>query len=117
MTTPGWTIYYNPKCGTCRKVLDALRAKKIEPRLVEYLKTPPTAAELETILKKTGGDPHALVRAKEDEYAQEGLSETSSAAQILKAIAKHPVLLQRPVVLSPNGGLVARPPEKVEELF
>lgn len=112
-----WTLYYNPKCGTCRNTLEILRAKKIEPRIVEYLKTPPTLTELETIVKKTGGDAHAIVRAKEDEYGEAGLSLESNAKKILAAIVKHPILLQRPIVLSPKGGVVARPAEKVKDLF
>lgn len=112
-----WTIYYNPKCGSCRKALELLRARKIEPRVVEYLKTPPSLAELEDLVKKTGGDAHAIVRAREDEYAAEGLTPDASPARVLAAIAKHPILLQRPIVLSGKRGIVARPPEKVEELL
>jgi len=110
------TLYYNPKCGTCRKVLEALKKKKIEPRLVEYLKTPPTAAELAAIARACGGA-HAIVRVKEDEYAAESLSDSSSEKDVLRAIAKHPILLQRPIVIMGKRGVVARPPEKLEDLF
>lgn len=112
-----WTIYYNPKCGTCRNTLEILKSKKIEPKIVEYLKNPPSQAELETIIQAVGGNAQEIVRAKEDEYAQEKLSENSSNDRIVKAILKHPILLQRPIVIKDKKGVVARPPEKVNELF
>ena len=112
-----WTIYYNPKCGTCRKTLDLLKSRKIEPRIVEYLKTPPTAADIEAIIDAVGGDAHRIVREKEDEYAAHKLSPSSPRSAIVKAIVADPILLQRPIVLSGKRGVVARPPEEVEALF
>src|SRR5690349_5215402 len=97
MSSSEWTIYYNPKCGTCRKTLELLRSRNIEPHIVEYLKTP--------------------LRAKEDEYAANGLSEASTRRQIAAAIAKDPILLQRPIVVRGRRGVVARPPEEAEALF
>ncbi len=111
-----WTIYYNPKCGSCRKALELLKSKKVEPRIVEYLKTPPTAAEVEKLIAWVG-DAHAVVRAKEDEYAAHKLNDKSTAKQIAAAIAKDPILLQRPIVVRGQRAVVARPPEKAGELF
>lgn len=111
-----WTIYYNPKCGTCRKTLDLLKSRKIEPKVIEYLKTPQTVAEVNAIIDAVG-DAHAVVRAKEDEYAANGLSPSSSRAAIVAAIVKDPILLQRPIVLRGKKGVVARPPEEAEALF
>ena len=112
-----WTIYYNPKCGTCRKTLDRLKAKKISPAIVEYLKTPPTLAELKEIVKKVGGDAHAIVRSKEPVYEELGLGPNSSQSEIIYAILKEPVLLQRPIVVRDDRAVVARPPEQVDVLF
>lgn len=112
-----WTIYYNPKCGTCRKTLDLLKSRKIEPKLIEYLKTPPKAADIEAIIDAVGGDAHAIVRAKEDAYATNRLNPSSSRPAIVAAIVKDPILLQRPIVLRGKKGVVARPPEEVEALF
>ena len=111
-----WTIYYNPKCGTCRKTLELLKSRDIEPRIVEYLKTPPSAADLEGIIDAVG-DAHAIVRAKEEEYAAHKLSPTSSRKAIVQAIVKDPILLQRPIVVRGKRAVVARPPEEVEALF
>lgn len=111
-----WTIYYNPKCGSCRKALDLLKSRKIEPRIVEYLKMPPSAAEVEKLIALVG-DAHAVVRSKEDEYAVHGLSDRSTAKQVAAAIAKDPILLQRPIVVRGRRAVVARPPEKAGELF
>lgn len=112
-----WTIYYNPKCGTCRNTLGILNKKGIQPKIVEYLKTPPSLDELKILLKAIGGNAHDFVRAKEDEYAQEKLNPNSSNDQVLRAMVKHPILIQRPLVIKDSKGVVARPPEKVEALF
>lgn len=118
MTTAGWTIYYNPKCGTCRKVLDALRAKKIEPAIVEYLKTPPSPAEIDRILKALKLEPKDIAREKEDVYEALKLGTTPrTRAQWLKILSENPILIQRPIVVGPRRAVVARPPKKVEDLF
>lgn len=111
-----WTIYYNPKCGSCRNALAILEKNKIKPVVVEYLKTPPTLAELKTLAKKKGVTISEMVRSKEPIYAELGL-EGASADKLLKAVAENPILLQRPLVVRGDRAVVARPPEKVSELL
>lgn len=111
-----WTIYYNPKCGTCRNTLEILKEKGIEPRLVEYLKTPPSLAELKEIARKLGSQWPDMVRTKEPVFAEEKLHLSMPQGTLLKAIAENPELLQRPIVVRGDRAVVARPPEKVEEL-
>src|SRR4051794_9474274 len=101
-----WTIYYNPKCGTCRNTLEILKRKKIEPRIVEYLKTPPTLQELEKIVEALGEDAQAILRAKEPVYAELKLDKVTDRPTLLRAIVKHPILLQRPIVLHGNKAVV-----------
>ncbi len=112
-----WTLYYNPKCGSCRNALEQLRAAGVEPRVIEYLKMPPALPELQAIAKKLGESWREMIRTKESEYADMKLKDSSSQADVLKAIVRHPILLQRPLVIRDNTALVARPPEKVQELL
>ena len=112
-----WTIYYNPKCGTCRNALEVLRAGKVEPRVVEYLKTPPSLAELKEIAGKLGDGWEEMVRAKEPIYEELKLGKGKSREEVLRAIVDHPILLQRPIVVHGNRAIVARPYEKVKELL
>jgi arsenate reductase len=113
-----WTVYYNPKCGTCRKVKERLEKEGIEPRLVEYLKTPPTVADLEDLLKKLGAGPEAITRTQEDPWQRKNPDPARFPRQDwLKLIADNPILLQRPIVVRDSKAVVARPPEKVEELL
>jgi arsenate reductase (glutaredoxin) len=112
-----WTLYYNPKCGTCRKVKDRLEAKGVTPRIVEYLKTPPTVEELEGILKKLGAGPEAITRFKEPLWDEKGRDGTLPRRDWLRLIADNPVLLQRPIVVRGDKAILARPPEKVDDLF
>ena len=113
-----WTIYYNPKCGTCRKTLEILEKKKIKPRIVEYLKTPPTPKEIEAILKKLNLEPAEMVRKKEEIYSELKLdSGKHSRAEWLAIIAANPILIERPIVVRDDKAVIARPPEEVENLF
>lgn len=109
-------IYYNPRCGTCRNVKAILESHGVKPRVVEYLETPPSAAELEGILKKLRAGPEAITRTKEDEWQAHGRADLSRK-EWLELIVRHPVLLQRPIVVMGDKALVARPAEVVEGLF
>lgn len=112
-----WTLYYNPKCGSCRKALEILKQRKIEPQIVEYLKTPPTIAELEKIAHKLGTNWPLMVRTKEPIFDQLDLKLNDAAKdKVLKAIAQHPILLQRPIVVCGKTAIVARPPETLIQL-
>lgn len=113
-----WKIYHNPRCGTSRKVLDALQAKKIEPEIVEYLKTPPTAPELDQMLKLGNLEPEQVVRKKEELYSQLKLADKKlSRAEWLKVLTENPILIERPIVSNGKKSVLARPPEKLDELF
>jgi arsenate reductase len=105
------TIWHNPKCGTSRNVLAIIRATGVEPVVVEYLKTPPDAATLARVAQAVGGAT-ALMRVKGTPAEELGLVGTSDAA-ILAAMAEHPILINRPVVIGPKGTILARPSEAV----
>jgi arsenate reductase (glutaredoxin) len=105
-------IYHNPRCNTSRKTLALLRDKGIEPEVVEYLKTPYTAAQLKTLLAQLRLPAKALVRRKE--AAAAGIDPTAlSEAALLEAMAKHPIIVERPIVVSGGKAALGRPPEKV----
>jgi arsenate reductase (glutaredoxin) len=113
-----WTVYYNPHCGTCRKVRERLEAKGIKPRFVEYLKTPPTTDELDAVLKKIGAGPEAITRMQEPVIEEKDLRfDGLPRKDWLELIVKNPVLLQRPIVVHGEKAVVGRPPESVDVLF
>ena len=112
------TIYHNPSCGTSRKVLGMLRESGNEPRIVEYLKTPPTRAELKELLVKMGMTPRQLLRRRGTPYAELGLDDPAKTdEQLIDAILAHPILMERPVVVTGKGVQLCRPPERVKELL
>jgi len=107
------TIYHNPRCSTSRKVLGMLQDKGIEPTIIEYLKTPPDAKTLGTILDKLGLEPRQLMRKKEAQYKELGLDDPKlTRAQLIKAMVDTPILIERPIVLSGARVALGRPPEK-----
>jgi arsenate reductase (glutaredoxin) len=112
-----FTIYHNPKCTKSRATLALLQEKGVEPKIVEYLKTPPTAAELKAIVAKLGIKPEQLVRKGEDEYKASYAGKTLTDAQWLEALAKHPILIERPIVVSGDRAVIGRPPENVSALL
>ena len=110
------TIYHNPKCSTSRQVLEMLREKGVEPEIVEYLKTPPSRAKLKDLLKQMGMGPRDILRRSGTPYDELGLDNPKlTDEQILDAIEKHPILIQRPIVAGPKGVRMCRPKEKVWE--
>jgi arsenate reductase (glutaredoxin) len=112
------TIYHNPACGTSRKVLGMLRQSGNEPKVIEYLKTPPSRAELKDLLKQMGMTPRQLLRRRGTPFDELGLSDPAKTDdQLLDAILAHPILMERPVVVSDKGVRLCRPPEKVVELL
>ncbi|HXQ50413.1 MAG TPA: arsenate reductase (glutaredoxin) [Stellaceae bacterium] len=113
---PDVTIYHNPRCATSRKTLELLRKRGIEPRVVEYLKTPPGEAEIKRLLKMLDLAPGALLRKKEAKEA--GLDKPAlSDAQIIAGMAKHPIAIERPIVVNGDRAVLARPPEAVLSLL
>ena len=112
------TIWHNPRCGKSRQTLDLLRKKGVEPTIREYLKQPPSKAEVETLIDMVGGEPAALIRDGEAEFkALKKRKADLSKADIAQAIAKHPILLQRPIVVAGKKAAIGRPPEAVLPLL
>lgn len=108
------TIWHNPRCSKSRQTLDLLKSKGVEPRIREYLKEPPSKAEVEKLLDQVGGDAKELIRDGEAEFKTLKLKKADlSRADIVKAIVAHPVLLQRPVVVKGARAAIGRPPEAV----
>jgi arsenate reductase (glutaredoxin) len=111
-------IYHNPACGTSRNVLAMIRNAGIEPHVVEYLKTPPSRALLVQLLARAGLSVRDVLREKGTPYAELGLGDPAmSEAQLLDAVAAHPILLNRPLVVSPRGVRLCRPSETVLDLL
>ncbi|PNG27316.1 arsenate reductase (glutaredoxin) [Methylocella silvestris] len=111
-------IYHNPKCGTSRNVLGLIRNAGIEPHVIEYLKTPPTRLLISQLAARTGQPLRALLRDKEAVFASLGLDKPDVSDDVLlDAIEKHPVLLNRPIVVSPKGVKLCRPSELVLDLL
>ncbi|OHX34165.1 arsenate reductase (glutaredoxin) [Methylomonas sp. LWB] len=107
-------IYHNPRCGKSRDTLKLLESKGINPEIVEYLKTPPTVAELRDILGKLGIKPRDLMRTKEPEYKDNGLGDPSlSDEALIEAMVRIPKLIERPIVLKDGKAVIGRPPEAV----
>jgi arsenate reductase len=111
------TIYHNPRCGKSRAALALLQEHGVDAVVVEYLKTPPTTEELRAILKKLDMKPEELVRKSEDVFKEKYAGKSMSDNQWLDALAKHPILIERPIVVKGDRAVVGRPPEKVTELL
>jgi arsenate reductase len=109
-------LWFNPRCGTCQRALELLRARGHEPELRRYLEDPPTVEELGELLLKLGLPPHAVARTSEDEYQALRLSERTPREEMLQALARHPRILQRPLLVRGDRAVVARPPERVFEI-
>lgn len=112
------TIFHNPACGTSRNTLALIRERGIEPRVVEYLKTPPSKEEVRQLLAEMGLPVRAVLREKGTPHAELGLDDPKwTDEQLLDFIQQHPILLQRPVVRTPRGTKLCRPAETVLELL
>lgn len=111
-------IYHNPECGTSRNTLAMIRNAGIEPHVVEYLKTPPSRALLESLILRAGISPRELLREKGTPFAELGLDDPAlTDAQLIDAMMAHPVLINRPLVVSPLGVKLCRPSEEVLDLI
>ncbi len=111
------TIYHNPRCGKSRSALAILEEHGIEPVIVEYLKNPLTKSELRALLHKLGLKPEQIVRKGEELYKNKFASKTLSDDQWLDALAGHPLLIERPIVVKGARAVIGRPPEKVLDLL
>ncbi len=112
------TIWHNPRCSKSRQTLQLLRDRGVEPTIVEYLKTPPSEAELTHALAELGMTPRDLMRKKEAPYQKLGLGdEARTEAELVAAMASHPVLIERPIVFVEGRAAIGRPPENVLSLL
>jgi arsenate reductase len=112
------TIYHNPKCATSRKVLGFLKEAGIEPKVIDYLKDPPSKTNLTELLKAAGLKARGLLRKKEKLYKELGLDQPETTdAQALEAMLAHPILIERPIVVADKAAVLCRPPERVYELI
>ena len=110
-------LYHNPRCSKSRATLALLQERGVEAETRLYLDTAPSADEVRELLRLLGGSPLQLVRHKEAEYAESGLSADSDADAVAEAIARFPKLLERPVVVRGDRAIIGRPPENVLELL
>lgn len=110
-------IYHNPRCSKSRETLQLIRDAGVEPEIVEYLKNPPTADELRDLLKKLGAGASTIVRTGEDAYNQLFAGKQPTDDQLIAAIVKHPVLLERPIVIQDKRAIIGRPPTNVNALL
>ena len=110
------TFYHNPRCGKSRAALELLRAKDVSVRVVEYLKSPPDIATVTSLADMLGGA-RAIVREGEPAYREAGLDQASSDKALLDAIVRHPILLQRPILVRDGKAAIGRPPEAVLALL
>lgn len=112
------TIYHNPECGTSRNTLALIRNAGIEPRIIEYLKTPPARSVLQDIIAKSGRTVREAIREKGTPYADLGLADPRlSEDDLLDAMLEHPILINRPFVVTPWGVRLCRPSEAVLDIL
>lgn len=111
------TIYHNPQCSKSRETLALLQARGLTPTVVEYLQTPPSAAQLRSLLAALGMRARQLVRDKEAGWATCGLQDLDDDARIIAALVHHPELLERPIVVRGSRAVLGRPPSNIARLF
>lgn len=111
------TVYHNPRCGKSREELQLLESLNIPFKTVKYLESPLTAQELTALIKKLGIAPLELVRTKETVWKEQYKDKHLTDTQIIEALAAHPILMERPVVVNGNKAVIARPAEKVKEIL
>lgn len=111
-------IYHNPKCGTSRNTLALIRNARIEPEIIEYLKTPPTKDELQALIAATGKCVRDIMRQKEAQYTELQLDDTKwSDDALIDLMLEHPILLNRPIVVTTLGTRLCRPSEEVLDIL
>ncbi len=112
------TIYHNPACGTSRNTLAMIRKSGEEPEVIEYLKTPPSRERLVELIKAMGISPRELLRQKDTPYAELGLGDPKwTDDELIDLMLKHPILINRPIVVTPLGVCLARPSEAVLDIL
>lgn len=116
MGTRNAVIYHNPKCSTSRKTLELLRDNGFDITIIEYLKTPPSREQLVTMIRDAGIEVRTAVRTREPRYPELNLAEASDD-ELLDAMTAHPILIERPFVVTPKGTRLARPINAVHEIL
>jgi arsenate reductase len=112
------TIYHNPRCSKSRQTLALLQDRGLEPRVIEYLREPPSAEELDKLLDMLDLAPRELMRRNETAYREAGLDDpVLTRRQLIEAMRTHPVLIQRPIVVADGRARIGRPPEAVLEIL
>ena len=112
------TLYHNPRCSKSRATLALLQDQGLEPVVIEYLKNPPSVAEIEQLLTMLGMEPRQLMRQGEEVYKEQGLADPAkSNSQLIAAMAANPILIERPVLVANGQARIGRPPEQVLEIL
>ncbi|MBK6660865.1 MAG: arsenate reductase (glutaredoxin) [Proteobacteria bacterium] len=111
------TLYHNPRCSKSRETLALLEARGITPTIIEYLQTPPSAAELRELLAALGIKARALVRDKEAAWAACAIDDDNDETRIIAALVAHPELIERPIVVAGTRAVLGRPPSNIDQLF
>lgn len=115
--TDEFVIYHNPRCNKSCEALALLQQRGIEPTIIEYLKTPPTKAELRDLINKLGIKPEALLRKNEEVFKEHFSDRQLSDAECVTAMAENPVLIERPIVIIGRRAVIGRPLERINELL
>ncbi|KZF03339.1 arsenate reductase (glutaredoxin) [Rhodococcus cerastii] len=110
------TIYHNPRCNTSRTVLKAIEETGVVPRVIRYLDSPPTEEELRALLADAGLEPRQAIRTRESIYKELGLA-GADADTLIAAMVQHPILIERPIVVTDKGTVLARPADKVQTVL
>jgi arsenate reductase len=110
-------IYHNPRCTKSRETLELIRSKGIEPEVIEYLKTPPSVAELKSLLQMLGISAEALIRKGEAEFKDNFKGKVLSENEWIEVLTAHPKLIERPIVVANGKAVIGRPPQNVEVLL
>ncbi|MCY1426508.1 putative protein YfgD [compost metagenome] len=112
------TLFHNPRCSKSRGALELLEARGLQPQIVRYLETPPSAAELKALLQKLGIGARQLLRSGEDEYKSLNLADPDLGEDaLIQAMVEHPKLIERPILIAGDKAVIGRPPEKVLEIL
>jgi arsenate reductase len=109
-------IYHNPRCSKSREALSLIQEQGLEPEVIEYLKTPPSASELKHLIELLKLRPRDIMRTKDANFEALALNLDDDSA-VIQALVEHPELIERPIVVQGSKAIVARPPERVRELF
>lgn len=112
------TIYHNPRCSKSRQTLELIRDAGVEPEIVEYLKTPLSKKEIKSLFEALDlSSARDMMRTGESLYKDQGLADADSNQKLIAAMANHPILIERPIVVSKKGAAICRPPETVKDLL